>query len=132
MALCDNKMLLPEKGRSKNLLDGQPDFIAIHIGVNAADGLFEAINDYLTDRVFQAPLNGTAKIPGTIGDGICLLHQIGANGIVPGEFQPPGPKAGLELLHHDIRNVQEILLRQMVEGDNFIHPVQEFRPQESL
>ena len=38
----------------------------------------------------------------------------------------------MQLLEHDVRDTEEVFLRQMVEGDDLVHTVEKFRPQEAL
>ena len=54
------------------------------------------------------------------------LQQL-AQILVPGQFQTTHLKRVFQLLQHDIRNAKEVLLRQMVEGNDLIHTVEEFR-----
>lgn len=71
-----------------------------------------------------------AEVPGPVGDGVGLLCKVIPQGFVPGKGQAPLRQGIPKLSKHNPGNGPEVLLGQVVEADDLIHPVQKFRPQE--
>ena len=68
-----------------NLICGYKKGIILNRDADGRDGAFEGFNDPFGDWIFQFRLDGAAEIPGTVGDGISLLHQILTQILVPSQ-----------------------------------------------
>ena len=100
--------------------------------MNLGNGIFKGIDNCLADGILQTSLDFTSQISGAVGDRVGLIHQVFPHIVIPGESQTAVCQAITQLLQHNIGDTKEILFRQAIKGDDFIHTVDKLRTQEFL
>ena len=96
------------------------------------DRVLPAVNDALGDYVLQLLLDAPAQVPGAVGGGVGLFDQIAEQALVPGEGDVLLSQGVLQFLKHERRNILEVVLGELVEVDDLVHPVNKLGPQEVL
>ena len=78
-------------------------------------------------RIFNFLLDQAAKITCTVGDGISFPYKPGRDLFLPGEIDTSGRKSLFQFLQHNDCNSGKILLRELIEADDFIYTVHKLR-----
>ena len=106
------------------------DVLTVRLRVQRVQRILIGVDELFGDRVFEILLDRAAQIARAILHGIGFLDQIVHEAPVPIERQPARVQAVAQLAEHDARDGTEILFRQLVEADDFVHAVDELGPQE--
>ena len=114
------------------LFGGEHHAVSVGGGVDAVQGLEIAVDELGCDAVLQILLDLPAQIAGAVGGGEGLLHQVVQQGLVPGEGDAPLLQVVPQLAQHDGGDGLEVVLGELVEVDDLVHPVDELRPQEGF
>ena len=88
-----------------------------------------AVEDARGQRVFDLLLDQALQRTGAEGGIVAAFGKLGLGGISNRQMKTAAFEAQLKIAQLDVDDVLEVLLSQRVEDDDFIHAVEELRPE---